>query len=309
MLVAYLVIVVGGISLCGRLDLLGMAVAFYITFAIGVGVLAVLGQSITTQWSLTPIDGVHYWWMLVTSPETLIFLFFMITDPKTTPAGRLPEDRVRRCRGGDIDDPAGAVADRIRHQGRAAQRTGRGVRRRVRSSSRGCQRGRCDARRRHPSPARLRNSPPTALDRGSRDDRRDCRIGAVVGDRRSAEPQCGGGRAPAGGGRRLESIRRRCRPSPIDDEVAGLSAELATQQGAQALAAALAFNLAVEAEAIRSRRRGSAARRRPRRRASRSCRLRSPPLRSSPSCRPTGSTRCTCRSSIPVDSRAAPTPG
>ena len=38
----------------------------------------------------------------------------------------------------------------------------------------------------------------------------------------------------------------------IDDQVAGSSAELATQQGAQVLAAALAFNLAVEAEAIRS---------------------------------------------------------
>ena len=83
-----LVIFVGGISLCRRLDLLGMAVAFYVTFAVGVGVLAALGQSITTQWSLTPIDGLHYWWVLVTSPETLIFLFFMITDPQTTPAGR-----------------------------------------------------------------------------------------------------------------------------------------------------------------------------------------------------------------------------
>jgi hypothetical protein len=38
----------------------------------------------------------------------------------------------------------------------------------------------------------------------------------------------------------------------IDERVAGLSAELATQEGAQALAAALAFNLEVEAEAIRS---------------------------------------------------------
>jgi hypothetical protein len=39
----------------------------------------------------------------------------------------------------------------------------------------------------------------------------------------------------------------------IDDDVAGLSAELATQAGAQELAAALAFNLQVEAEALRSR--------------------------------------------------------
>jgi hypothetical protein len=39
----------------------------------------------------------------------------------------------------------------------------------------------------------------------------------------------------------------------IDDDVAGLSAELATQAGAQELAAALAFNLQVEAEALRAR--------------------------------------------------------
>jgi hypothetical protein len=39
----------------------------------------------------------------------------------------------------------------------------------------------------------------------------------------------------------------------IDREVAGLSAELATPAGATALAAALAFDLAVEAEAMRNR--------------------------------------------------------
>jgi hypothetical protein len=39
----------------------------------------------------------------------------------------------------------------------------------------------------------------------------------------------------------------------IDDDVAGLSAELATPAGAQQLAAALAFNLHVEAEALTSR--------------------------------------------------------
>jgi hypothetical protein len=42
-------------------------------------------------------------------------------------------------------------------------------------------------------------------------------------------------------------------PVSIDDDVAALSAELATPAGAQELAAALAFNLRVEAEALRSR--------------------------------------------------------
>ena len=28
-----------------------------------------------------------FWWVILTSAEVLIFLFFMITDPKTIPAG------------------------------------------------------------------------------------------------------------------------------------------------------------------------------------------------------------------------------
>jgi hypothetical protein len=35
------------------------------------------------------VCGAHFWWVIVFSPEILIFLFFMITDPKTTPAGRV----------------------------------------------------------------------------------------------------------------------------------------------------------------------------------------------------------------------------
>src|SRR5262249_29657677 len=32
-----------------------------------------------------PITGAYFWWVLVSSPELLVFLFFMITDPKTIP--------------------------------------------------------------------------------------------------------------------------------------------------------------------------------------------------------------------------------
>ena len=39
-------------------------------------------------WHVGPIEGAQFWWLLVTSPEILVFLFFMITDPKTIPAGR-----------------------------------------------------------------------------------------------------------------------------------------------------------------------------------------------------------------------------
>ena len=39
----------------------------------------------TARWHVGPITGVYFWWVLVTSPEILVFLFFMITDPKTAP--------------------------------------------------------------------------------------------------------------------------------------------------------------------------------------------------------------------------------
>ena len=57
-----------------------------------IGVLALAGHTMTARWHLGPISGFHFWWVLVTSPEVLVFLFFMITDPKTaprSPTGRL----------------------------------------------------------------------------------------------------------------------------------------------------------------------------------------------------------------------------
>ena len=41
------------------------------------------------NWAFAPVCGVDYWRVIVTSPETMIFLFFMITDPKTVPGGRV----------------------------------------------------------------------------------------------------------------------------------------------------------------------------------------------------------------------------
>ena len=42
----------------------------------------------TAAWHVGPIEGAEFWWLLVSSPEILVFLFFMITDPKTIPASR-----------------------------------------------------------------------------------------------------------------------------------------------------------------------------------------------------------------------------
>jgi hypothetical protein len=43
----------------------------------------------TARWAFTPVDGVDYWRVIMFSPELLIFMFFMITDPKTVPSGRV----------------------------------------------------------------------------------------------------------------------------------------------------------------------------------------------------------------------------
>ena len=79
-------IVAGGFAILGRLHLTGIAVGFWLAFAAGIGVLAASGHTMTAAWHVGPIEGAEFWWVLVTSPEILVFLFFMITDPRTIPA-------------------------------------------------------------------------------------------------------------------------------------------------------------------------------------------------------------------------------
>jgi Na+-translocating ferredoxin:NAD+ oxidoreductase RnfD subunit len=92
LVVALAVIVAGGFLILRRLKLLRVALGFWASFAVAIGVLALAGHTMTARWHLGPISGFHLWWVLVTSPEVLVFLFFMITDPKTaprSPTGRL----------------------------------------------------------------------------------------------------------------------------------------------------------------------------------------------------------------------------
>ena len=89
---ALAIIVGGGFAILTRLSLLRVALSFWAAFAAGVGILALAGHAMTARWHLGPIEGFQFWWILVTSPEVLVFLFFMITDPKTAP--RDPRGRV-----------------------------------------------------------------------------------------------------------------------------------------------------------------------------------------------------------------------
>ena len=88
MVLALAIILVGGLAILSRLRLLGIAVSFWVVFAAGIAVIAVSGHEMTARWHLGPITGFEFWRVVALSPEVMVFLFFMITDPRTTPAGR-----------------------------------------------------------------------------------------------------------------------------------------------------------------------------------------------------------------------------
>jgi Na+-translocating ferredoxin:NAD+ oxidoreductase RnfD subunit len=92
LVIALAIIVAGGFLILRRLKLLRVAVGFWVSFAAAIGVLALAGHTMTARWHLGPISGFQLWSVLVTSPEVLVFLFFMITDPKTAP--RSPRGRL-----------------------------------------------------------------------------------------------------------------------------------------------------------------------------------------------------------------------
>jgi ASPIC and UnbV/FG-GAP-like repeat len=87
MVLALAIIVTGGFAILRRLKLLRVALSFWAAFAAGIAGLALAGHTMLARWHLGPIQGFYFWWVLVTSPEVLVFLFFMITDPKTAPKG------------------------------------------------------------------------------------------------------------------------------------------------------------------------------------------------------------------------------
>ena len=89
MIAAYLVIVGGGLLITRRLGLLALAASFWLTLVVGIGVLSASGHCMTANWAFAPVCGVDYWRIIVTSPEVMVFLFFMITDPRTVPASRV----------------------------------------------------------------------------------------------------------------------------------------------------------------------------------------------------------------------------
>ncbi len=89
MIAAYAIIIGGGLYIDREVRLLPLVAAFCVTFATGIGILAASGHCMTANWAFAPVCGFDFWRTIVTSPEVMIFLVFMITDPRVVPAGRV----------------------------------------------------------------------------------------------------------------------------------------------------------------------------------------------------------------------------
>ena len=83
------IIVLNGLVILWRVGLLSVAMGFWVAFAAGLAVISAADHAMTARWHFGPITGWSFWSTLVTSPEVLLFMFFMITDPKTVPRGRV----------------------------------------------------------------------------------------------------------------------------------------------------------------------------------------------------------------------------
>ncbi len=84
-LTAMAVILVGGWWVLKAVRMIPMAVSFLGTFALLVGLRAATGGEFVAIWHEGPVSGLSYWANIALSPELLIFVFFMISDPQTSP--------------------------------------------------------------------------------------------------------------------------------------------------------------------------------------------------------------------------------
>lgn len=89
MIVTYAVLIGGGLYIGRELKLLGLELGYMAAFAAftALALLPVPDHCMIASWYPTPICGTQLWQILVTSPEILVFAFFMVPDPRTVPDG------------------------------------------------------------------------------------------------------------------------------------------------------------------------------------------------------------------------------
>jgi Na+-translocating ferredoxin:NAD+ oxidoreductase RnfD subunit len=83
--VALVIIAAGALWILRPVGMWPMALSFLAPFAAIIGVFAATGRSFVAIWHTGPIAGGEYWLDICTSPELLIFVFFMMSDPRTAP--------------------------------------------------------------------------------------------------------------------------------------------------------------------------------------------------------------------------------
>lgn len=86
-LAALAVIALGAVWVLRAVRMVPMALAFLVPFAALVGVAAAAGGSFLAVWHDGPVTGAAYWAAIITSPELLVFVFFMMSDPRTAARG------------------------------------------------------------------------------------------------------------------------------------------------------------------------------------------------------------------------------
>ena len=91
-LISMAVILGGAWWVLRQVKMIPMAAAFVATFSVIIAVFAVSGRHYYATWHDGPVGGSFYWLTIALSPELLIFAFFMITDPQTSP--RSPRGRI-----------------------------------------------------------------------------------------------------------------------------------------------------------------------------------------------------------------------
>ena len=87
MIVTYAILIGGGMFIAWELKLVGLELGYMAAFALftAIALLPVPDHCMIASWYATPICGPQLWQILVTSPEVLIFAFFMVPDPRTVP--------------------------------------------------------------------------------------------------------------------------------------------------------------------------------------------------------------------------------
>jgi len=90
MIVTYAILVGGGLYIGWELKLLGLELGYMAAFALFalVALAPVPDHCMIASWYSTPICGNQLAQILITSPEVLIFAFFMVPDPRTVPDGQ-----------------------------------------------------------------------------------------------------------------------------------------------------------------------------------------------------------------------------